>query len=49
VHVRGLALSTLFLGVALIDPGPDVNARACMTLVRGIVFFIAIVIIWFGA
>jgi hypothetical protein len=47
--MRGLALATLFLGIALIDPGPDVGARACMASVRGIVFFVALVVIWFGA
>jgi len=46
--MRGLAIATLFLGVALIDPGSDVDARACMTLVRGLVFFVALVVIWFG-
>jgi hypothetical protein len=30
--MRGLAIATLFLGMALIDPGADVDARACMAL-----------------
>ena len=46
--MRGLAIATLFLGMALIDPGADVDARACMALVRGIVFFVALVAIWLG-
>ena len=32
--MRGLAIATLFLGMALIDPGANVDARACMALVR---------------
>jgi len=32
----------------LIDPGADVDARVCMALVRGLVFFVALVVIWFG-
>jgi len=46
--MRGLAIATLFLGVSLIDPGPNIDARAALNLVRGLVFFVALVVIWFG-
>jgi len=46
--MRGLAIATLFLGFCLIDPGADIPARAVLCLVRGLVFFVALVVIWFG-
>jgi hypothetical protein len=47
--MRGLALSTLFLGMALMEPAPDDwGSRALLSLVRGLVFFVALVLIWFG-
>jgi len=47
--MRGLAIATLFLGMALMEPAPDDwGSRALLSLVRGIVFFVALVAIWFG-
>jgi len=47
--MRGLAIATLFLGFCLIDHGADdIPARAILSLVRGLVFFIALVAIWLG-
>ena len=46
--MRGLAIATLFLGIALIDPGPDFDRQACWYFIRGIVFFVALVAIWLG-
>jgi len=47
--MRGLSMSTIFLGVCLIDPGSNFDARAALALVRGVIFFIAVVLIWCGA
>ena len=47
--MRGLAIATLFLGFCLIEPEEDdISARALLILVRGLVFFVALVTIWFG-
>jgi hypothetical protein len=46
--MQGLALATLFVGLALIDPGHNVDARAAMVAFRGTVFFVAAVVILVG-
>jgi len=46
--MRGLAIATLFLGFCLIDPGDDLDRAEWWYLIRGIVFFVALVAIWLG-
>jgi len=47
--MRGLTIATLFLGFCLIDTtADDIPGRAILVLVRGIVFFVALVAIWLG-
>ena len=47
--MRGLALATLFLGVSLIDPGPDVEDRRAMAAARFLLFLFALIFILVGA
>jgi len=46
--MRGLAIATLFLGLALIGPGDDFDRAPCWYFIRGLVFFVALIAIWFG-
>jgi hypothetical protein len=43
--MRGLALATLFLGMCLVDYGTGVG----MALARGVLFLVALIVIWVGA
>jgi hypothetical protein len=47
--MRGLALATLFLGLGLIDPGPDIDKRTVMAFARTVLFLLAMIVIWSGA
>jgi hypothetical protein len=47
--MRGLALATLFVGMSLIDPGHETDARVAITVARGALFLFAIIEIGLGA
>jgi hypothetical protein len=37
--MRGLSLAALFVGMSLIDPGHETDARVAMVVARGSCFF----------
>jgi hypothetical protein len=47
--MRGLALATLFLGLCLVDPGPDIHDRMATGVARLMLFIAATIFILAGA